>query len=287
MRRRGITVIIIAVAAAAFFGVYTLAYRAGESSGRSKVSADRSAFQTRVASAPQAAAGGGGQAGGGTAGGAGTRGSAGGSAAAGGGATGQRGGGAGGAGTAGAAAPGSAASTLTGKVTNVNGTTLSVQQADNSTVSVTTTADTAVRTFVTGALTDLKAGDIVAVDGSKTGDTAYSAKTVTNLGAASGTGVPSGSGGSAGRGQGSVQAGGAVPVLTGQIKSLSGGTIMVQGFDGSSATVTTTPTTVVRTQQSGTMSDIKAGDMLLIQGDKTGDTAFAARSITNQGATSG
>lgn len=287
MRRRGITVIIIAVIAAAFFGVYTLAYRTGESSGRSKVSADRSAFQTRVASAPQAAAGGGGQAGGGTAGGAGTRGSAGGSAAAGGGATGQRGGGAGGAGTAGAAAPGSSASTLTGKVTNVNGTTLSVQQADNSTVSVTTTADTAVRTFVTGALTDLKAGDIVAVDGSKTGDTAYSAKTVTNLGAASGTGVPSGSGGSAGRGQGSVQAGGAVPVLTGQIKSLSGGTIMVQGFDGSSATVTTTPTTVVRTQQSGTMSDIKAGDMLLIQGDKTGDTAFAARSITNQGATSG
>jgi hypothetical protein len=284
MRRRGITVIIIAVIAAAFFGVYTLAYRTGESSGRSKVSADRSAFQTRVASAPQAAAGGG-QAGGGTAGGAGTRGSAGGSAAAGGGATGQRGGGAGGAGTVGTAAPGGAISTLTGKVTNVNGTTLSVQQADNSTVSVTTTADTAVRTFVTGALTDLKAGDIVAVDGSKTGDTAYSAKTVTNLGVASGASVPSG--GPAGRGQGSAQTGGATPVFTGQIKSLSGGTIMVQGFDGSSATVMTTPTTVVRTQQSGTMSDIKAGDVLLIQGDKTGDTAFAARSITNQGATSG
>lgn len=282
MRRRGITVIVIAVIAAAFFGVYTLAYRTGESSGRSKVTTDRSAFQTQVASAPQAAAGGGGQAGGGT----GTRGSAGGSAAAGGGATGPRGGNAGGTGTAGTAAPGGAVSTLTGKVTNVTGTTLSVQQADNSTVSVTTTTNTTVRTFVTGALTDLKAGDVVAVDGSKTGDTAYSAKTVTNLGAASGAGVPSG-GGPAGRGQGSPQAGGATPVLTGQIKSLSGGTIMVQGFDGSSATVTTTPATIVRTQQPGTMSDIKTGDMLLIQGDKTGDTAFAARSITNQGASSG
>ena len=139
MRRRGITVIVIAVIAAAFFGVYTLAYRTGESSGRSKVYADRSAFQTRVASAPQSGSGRRAgrrwrQAGG-------TRGSAGGSAAAGGGATGPRGGSAGGTGTAGtAAARAAAVSTLTGKVTKVDGTTLSVQQADNSTVSVTTTA---------------------------------------------------------------------------------------------------------------------------------------------------
>lgn len=292
MRRRGITVIIIAIIAAAFFGVYTLAYRAGESSGRSKVTADRTAFQTRVASAPQAAAGGGGggQASGGTSGGAGPRGAGGGSPAAGGGVPGQRGG-AGGTGTAGTAAPGATVSSLTGKVTKVDGATLSVQQADNSTVSVTTTASTAVRKLVAGAVTDLKAGDIVAVDGSKTSDTAYSAKTITSLGAASGAGAPSGGGGAAGRGpggaQGSAQAGGAAPVLTGQIKSLSGGTIMVQGFDGSSVTVTTTPATVVRMQQPGAVSDVKAGDVLLIQGDKTSDTALVARSITDQGATSG
>jgi hypothetical protein len=286
MRRRGIIVVIIAVAAALFFGVYSLAYRAGESSGRSKVSADRSAFQTRVASAPQPAAGGG-TGSSGTAGGAGTRGSAGGSAVAGGGG-GQGRGSTNATMPAGSAVAGRATSTVAGKVTAVSGTTLSVQQADNTMVSVTTNADTAVRKLVTGALTDLKAGDIVAVDGSKTSDTALSAKTVTSLGAASGTGVPSGGGGRAGGGGPSgAQTGGAAPALTGQIKSVAGGTIMVQGFDGSSVTVTTTPATVVRTQQPGAVSDIKAGDMLLVQGDKVGSTEFLARTITNQGPTSG
>ena len=133
--------------------------------------------------------------------------------------------------------------------------------------------------------TDLKAGDIVAVDGAKTSDTAYSAKTLTSLGAASGIGHCGG--GAAGRGQGGPPAGGTAPAFTGQIKSVSGGTMMMQGFDGSSVTVTPTATTVVRMQQPGAMSDIKAGDVLLIQGEKTGDTAFVARSITDQGATSG
>jgi hypothetical protein len=274
MRRRGITVIVIAVIAALLFGTWTLAYRAGQSSGRDKVSSDRSAFQTRVASAPQAAgAGGGNQASGG----AGTRGSTGGSVA-GGGAAGQARG-ASATSPAGSPAAGRATSTVSGKVTKVDGATLSVQQTDNTMVSVTTNADTAVRKLVTGALTDLKAGDIVTVDGSKTGDTAMSAKTVTSLGAASGAGAPSGRGG--------AQTGGAAPALTGQIKSVDGGTLTVQGFDGSSVTVTTTPATVVRMQQPGAVSDIKAGDTLLIQGDKIGGTEFLARTITNQGAITG
>jgi hypothetical protein len=268
MRRRGITVIVIAVIAALLFGTWTLAYRAGQSSGRDKVSSDRSAFQTRVASAPQAAgAGGGNQASGG----AGTRGSTGGAAGQARGASATS--------PAGTPAAGRATSTVSGKVTKVDGATLSVQQTDNTMVSVTTNADTAVRKLVTGALTDLKAGDIVTVDGSKTGDTAMSAKTVTSLGAASGAGAPSGRGG--------AQTGGAAPALTGQIKSVDGGTLTVQGFDGSSVTVTTTPATVVRMQQPGAVSDIKAGDTLLIQGDKIGGTEFLARTITNQGAITG
>ena len=52
MRRRGVTVITIAVLAAAFVGTWTVAYRLGESDGRNKVSTDRSTFQTRVASGP-------------------------------------------------------------------------------------------------------------------------------------------------------------------------------------------------------------------------------------------
>jgi len=47
-------------------------------------------------------------------------------------------------------------------------------------------------------------------------------------------------------------------------------------------TVTSSPATVVKTQQPGTLSDIKTGDVLFIQGEKTGDT-LVARSITDQG----
>lgn len=278
-------IVIVAVVAAGFLATWTIAYRLGESDGRDKVSADRTIFQTRVASGPQAGGAGGfgqgGGAGGGAANGTPNARGAGGSAAAGGaptqtagsaqaGANGRQGG------------QGGQIASLTGKVMKVDGTTFSVQQTDNSTVSVTTTADTAVRKLVTGALTDLKTGDIVAVDGGKTGDNAYSAKTITGLGSfGGGQGGQGGTRGQGGAPGGGAQAGGAA--VTGQIKSVSGGTLMIQGFDGASVTVTTTPTTVVRTQQPGTLSDIKTGDVLLIVGDKTSDTAFAARTITNEG----
>lgn len=275
MRRRGVTVIIIAILAAAFVGTWTIAYRMGESDGRDKVSTDRSTFQTRVAGGPQANAGGGLTTGGGATGQAGARG-AGGSAVAGNGA--QATGVAAAGGSPAAGRTDRTASNITGKVTKVDGTTISVQQNDNSTVSVTTNAQTAVRKLVAGALTDLKAGDLVAIDGTRTGDTAVSAQSVTSLGAAPGGARAQGGG---------VPAAATAPAVTGQIRSVDGGTITVQGFDGTSVTVTTTPTTVVRMQQPGALSDIKSGDMLLIQGDKTGDAAFLARTITNQGAATG
>ncbi len=291
MRRRGVMVIIIAVLAVAFVGTWSLAYRAGESKGRDKISTDRSAFQTRVASAPQTGASGSAQAGGGRGGGnpagvgaggnpTGTN-APGASAVTGGGGAGQRASATGGAGASGTSASGGAASAVAGKVTKVDSATISVQQTDNATISVTTNAATTVRKLVAGALTDLKVGDIVAVDGSKTSDTAFSAKTVTSLGSAPGAGT------GGGRGQGGPPAGGTTPAVTGQIKSVDGGTIMVQGTDGSSVSVTTTPATVVRTQQAGTMADIKTGDMLVVLGDKIGDTTFLARTITDQGTTAG
>lgn len=270
MRRRGITVLIIAVVAAAFVGTYTLAYRAGETTGRDKVSTDRSQFQTRIAANPQSGA-------------------AGGSAAAGSG--GQRPGGGGGPGNAigasgtpavgGSARPPGAGASVAGRVTKIEGAAVSVQQTDNATVAVTTNGETAIRKLVAGALTDLKTGDIVTVDGAKTGDTAYSAKTITSLGQVTGATA-------AGSGRPNAAPPGVPgPAVTGQIKSMDGGTITVQGFDGVTVTVTSSPATVVKTQQPGVLSDIKTGDTLVVLGDKTGDTAFLARSITNQGASSG
>ncbi|MCA1669105.1 MAG: hypothetical protein LC793_17260, partial [Thermomicrobia bacterium] len=61
----------------------------------------------------------------------------------------------------------------------------------------------------------------------------------------------------------------------------------VQGFDGATVTVTSSPATVVKTRQPGTFGDIKPGDLLIVQGEKTGATGFRARNITNEGASPG
>lgn len=284
MRRRGIAVLILAVIAAAFVGVWSVAYRLGDTSGRNKVVADRSAFLTRVPGNPQGAAAVG------TSGASGARG-AGGSAAAG--AGGQRTGGSPGSrqqaangtqsataqGTPGSQPPPSAAlSSLSGRVAKIDGATISVQQADNSTVAMTTDGQTIVRQLVPGVLTDLKTGDVIAVVGGKTAETTYSAKTITSIGPVTGA-TSSG----VGQSLNAVPTDTAAPAVTGQIKSANGGTLTVQGFDGATVTVTSSPATVVKTQQPGTLSDIKTGDLLLAQGDKTGATTFLARSITKSG----
>jgi len=164
-------------------------------------------------------------------------------------------------------------------VTKIDGTTVIVQQTDTSVVTVTTTSDTAIRKLVSGVFSDLKTGDVIAVDGAKTGDAAYNAKMITSLGQITG--------GGAGRPANVLPQGVTGPVVTGQITRIDGGTITVQGFDGATVTIISSPATVVKTQQPGTLSDIKSGDLLLVVGEKSGDTGFVARSITNQGASSG
>lgn len=270
MRRRGLTIVILAVIVAAVYATWTVAYRMGESDGRNKVAAARTAFQSRAGSNPPSGAAGG--APGGT-GGRGAGGSAGAGAATPGAAGGASGRGASGSAAAGGAGPTTAVSSLIGHVTKIEGPTVSMQQTDNSIVTVTTNSDTAIRKLVVGALADLKAGDVITVDGTKTGDAAYSAKTITSLGQGGGTG----------RAPNAAPPGVPGPAVTGQIKSMDNGTLTVQGFDGATVTVTSSPATVVKTQQPGALSDIKTGDLLVVQGDKIGNTGFLARSITNQG----
>ncbi len=283
MRRRGVILLVILVVAVAMYGTYRFAYTMGESDGRSKVASDRTLFQTRIAGSPNPAAAsqGQGQTSGGQGGNAGgTRGA--GSARSG--APTAPGGDTGGTLPAGAATngrQGGAFSSVTGRVTKLDGTTMSVQQSDNVTVTVTTTTDTAIRKLVAATFTDLKMGDTVSVDGSKTGDTAVTAKTITSLGSIAATGA-----GIRGQGAGVGTGGGGAspPVASGQIKSVTGSSLAIQGVDGSTIMVMTNASTAIRTQQPGALSDIKTGDILIIQGEKMADNTVVARSITNQGA---
>jgi uncharacterized protein DUF5666 len=313
MRRNSIRGVIGALLIVAIIGTGVVAYGKGRTAGEHSVSTDRSAFVrgTTVAGGQ----GGFGAGGGGRFAGAGGTGGTGTGAAGAGGTRGSGGPGAGGTTAA-------TTSTVTGKVTKADNGTLTLQeQPNNVAVTVATDASTSVTTFAPGALSDLKTGDIVAVQGDKTGDTAYSATTIFALSgfgggnggggqgqgqgapnAAAGT-APAGSPAAGGRGRANGNAGGGAASApagraggggggllaglsgpTGRITTIANGTLTLQGFDGSTTTVTTNASTTVRTQTPGKASDIKVGDTVIVQGDKVSDQAYTARTIIDQGA---
>ena len=300
MRRSGTTIGIIVIVLLAVVVTGFVAYGRGETAGQKAASSDRSGFASRGTSVAGGAGGFGGRGGQGGQG-------AGGSAAAGAGTPGAA------SGANGRGAGGGGSPPIAGKVTKVDNGTLTLQeQPGNTTATVATSATTMVTMFAPGALSDLAMGDIVALQGDKTSDTAFAAKTIYTLSGAQGGGGrgPGGAGATTGtdtagtpaaggRGRGAANAasgsspagrgagGGLFPGLngpTGRITQISGGTLTLQGFDGSTTTVTTDTSTSVRKQAPGALSDIKMGDTVSVQGDTAGDPTAPARAIIDLGA---
>jgi len=285
MRRGGIGAVLAVLVVLAIIGTGFAAYGRGKTAGQNAAASDRTAF---------------GQAGGTT-----VAGSFGGRGAGGAGGSPQ----AGGVGSPnGSATTGGATAAVFGKVTQVAGGTLTLQQQPSTTTTtVMTTATTTVTLFAPCALGDLAMGDTIALQGDKTSDTAFAAKTIFVLNGQQGRGAdtttgtaaagsPTGGGrnqgaggasgsapaGGTGGGAGGRGAGGLFPGLngpTGRITQMSGGMLTVQGFDGTTTTVTTTASTTVRKQATGAVGDIKVGDTISVQGDPSGP----ARTITDLG----
>lgn len=294
MRRNTTTIVLIVLACLAIVGTGFVAYGRGQTAGENAAINDRSAFGQARGTTVAGGAGFGGQRSGGGAQ------SATGSQSAGGGQNGT-----------------GPASSVGGKVTKVDGATLTLlEQPNNIAVTVTTSAATTISTFAAGTLGDLTMGDVVALQGDKTGDAAYAAKTIFSLGGFAGNGgagrtpggssVPQGTdtpgspaaGGGRNRGAGNASGGAASAPAgraggaglfagftgpIGRVTKIDNGTLSLQGFDGSTTTVTTNPSTSVRKQAPGTMSDIKTGDTVSVQGDPAGDTAYTARTVIDLG----
>lgn len=291
MRRAGSFLVIVLLLAGAAAGGYFYGNGKGMTAGKATAAADRSAFQAaRGTGVPAGGFGGqGGQGGQGAPGGA-TGGSPGaGAGRSGGGGTAVAGGSAvagapGGPGGQGGRAQGGqgGGTGVQGKVTKVDGSTLTLQGQDGAAVTVTAAGDTAITKLAAGAFADLKVDDIVAVQGDKTGDT-YMARTITA------TGLPATALNGGGRGQGGAAipggAGGAQNALFGRIATIAMNTLSLQMADGMTVTVSTAASTTVRKQQTGALGDIKVGDTLTVVGEKMGDNAYTARLITDQGAT--
>lgn len=80
---------------------------------------------------------------------------------------------------AGRQAPGDGGGFVSGEVTKVSGSTLTITQPDGSSVQVTTNGETKVTVSSDGALSDLKAGDTVVVQGEQGSNGDLTASSVT------------------------------------------------------------------------------------------------------------
>jgi hypothetical protein len=84
-------------------------------------------------------------------------------------------------------------------------------------------------------------------------------------------------GGPAGQGFGDGGGGGFV---SGEITKVSGTTLTVTQPDGSQVEVTTTDSTDVKVSSDGSLSDLKPGDSILVQGEQGSNGSVAATSVT-------
>jgi len=81
--------------------------------------------------------------------------------------------------------------------------------------------------------------------------------------------------GQAGGGQFSASAGG----LVGQIEEINGSSLIVTGFDGQKTTIQATETTLIEKYASVTVSDLVAGEQVVVSGSQNEDGSITARSI--------
>ncbi|MDQ1532653.1 MAG: hypothetical protein QOF28_414 [Actinomycetota bacterium] len=172
-----------------------------------------------------------------------------------------------------------------GTISSISGSTLTVKGADGTSTDVNTTSATTVTKSATGALSDVKVGDHVSVNGTGT-STQIAAQRVTDTGSTAPTnglqgGRPGGGGGfgnggppNGGNGSGTNTFAGA----SGTVKSISGSTLTLQTSTGTTVTATTSSTTTVSITTPSTVSALAVGDQVLVVGS-TSNNVVTATSI--------
>lgn len=199
-----------------------------------------------------------------------------------------------------------------GRITAIDGSTLTLQDRQNRSVKVTTTGGTRVTLEKTVAVSDIAKGDRISVTGKRSGTTIAATRVaIADLqatapdgngaqgGATPGYGPqgfgPNGFGGRQ-RGEGppvtdaNGNPTGVAPDVTngrtrgdfafGTVTSIVGDKITISGFDGSSITVTTTSSTTVTKNVPGSFSDLEVGQNVRAIGTTGSDGTVAATSIS-------
>jgi hypothetical protein len=176
-----------------------------------------------------------------------------------------------------------------GTVISVSGNTIQLTGQDGSAVAVKVDDKTAIQKNVTGTMADIQVGTRLMVIGEQSSGTT-TARTIQIMPAAESApqAPPGQAAGQPGQGgnppsQGSGQPGPAGgqpgtfggPGLGGTVKSVSGNTIQLTGFDGSTVTVKVDDKTTIQKTAAATLSDIRANLQITVIGDASGGTITA------------
>jgi Domain of unknown function (DUF5666) len=152
-----------------------------------------------------------------------------------------------------------------GEITAINGTTLTVKGMNSETYTV-DASDAEIRVFTEGeglddaSVSDLRVGDTVGVRGSIDGTNVDASDIM--------SGIPEGRMG--GRGHHGKHG------VMGEVTAVDGSTITVTGLNGTSYTIDASDAPVSRVVE-GSLSDIKVGDRIGVQGSIDGATVDAKR----------
>lgn len=166
---------------------------------------------------------------------------------------------------------------LSGTVTKIDGSTLSVTAQDGSLITATLGSGTTVVKSSAIAIADVKAGDSVTVIGQAASDGSIAAQQVT-VGAGGQSPALARVGGGAGRTGGGTAAGG-FSAVTGTVQQVDGNTLTISVANGSVEKATLGASTRLQKTSEASSKDITAGDQVIITGQAGADGAIAATAI--------
>ena len=142
---------------------------------------------------------------------------------------------------------------------------------------------TTIQKTVTGTMADLQQGDFLTVSGTPDASGNIAATAVSVRAAGQGfparspgaTPIPRGTSGNA-----TFPNGGAGRGTSGTIASISGNTLTLTTIQGSQVTVNISDTTTIQKTVAGTISDLQAGESLIVMGAPDANGNIIARSIS-------
>jgi hypothetical protein len=164
------------------------------------------------------------------------------------------------------------ANVAAGTLKSVNGTTLTITDRGGKDVTVTTSSSTKITKVVNGSVSDIKAGAVIGVHGTASGQSGINADDIAV--------IPSDKTPNLGKlPQGVGRFGQRIGLAFGTVKSVSGNTVVLQEADGTTITVTTSSSTKVQKTVNAQVKDLTVGQPIVATGTANADGSIAASNV--------